>query len=358
MGWDPRTPYNELPDLRAAESYESEATLKASRNARDALRDFKASAKPDEIAADALEQAAMLREAWASCWIEGIEMQLSELVENQYQGGAEYRIRQGAGAARTWEKAIAAPRPNTGRAEAWCSSLKCTLMQVRNTRVFIGSRYECRYMPPEGNERLSKMLQALWKFTDGPYRDPIARMAMAHYQFEAIHPFTDGNGRTGRMLNVALLARAGVTGHRLIAPSVGILKRLPEYYRLLTEMTRSDCWEEWIIYMAGTVAEAAQETQKTWTARATRAEEQIRGWVAETPRKSDQAVLRQACLRMCTTPGEIAKVQGAPDQSATRRMLERMVGWGLLHHNDGRGRRPYVNSQAVAEWLTDPEPWR
>ena len=261
-------------------------------------------------------------------------------------------------AARTWEKAIAAQRPFTSRVEGWCTNLKCSPMEVRHTRVFIGNRYECRYMPPESTERLRKMLDELWKFTDGPYRDPIARMAMAHYQFEAIHPFTDGNGRTGRVLNVALLARSGVTGHRLIAPSVGILKTLPEYYRLLTEMTRSDCWEEWIIYMAGTIAEAARDTHKRWTARAAQAEEQIAQRVAETRRPGDRAVLRQACLRMCATPGEIANRHGAPDQKATRRMLERMAGWELLHRTQGRGRRPYVNGKAVAGWLTDPEPWR
>jgi len=74
-------------------------------------------------------------------------------------------------------------------------------------------------------------------------------MAAAHYQFEAIHPFSDGNGRTGRILNVLMLVEAGLLRHPLLYLSRYIIETKNEYYRLLRAVTEESVWEEWVLYI-------------------------------------------------------------------------------------------------------------
>ena len=79
--------------------------------------------------------------------------------------------------------------------------------------------------------------------------DPLVRMAVAHYQFEAIHPFTDGNGRTGRIMNVLMLCDAGLLHLPLLYLSRYIIESKDEYYRLLRLVTSEGAWERWVLYV-------------------------------------------------------------------------------------------------------------
>ena len=90
--------------------------------------------------------------------------------------------------------------------------------------------------------------------------DPLVRMAVAHYQFEAIHPFTDGNGRTGRVLNSLFLISEGLLSLPILYLSHYIIKHKADYYRLLREVTQTDTWEPWVLFMLKGVEETA-----TWT---------------------------------------------------------------------------------------------
>jgi Fic family protein len=85
-------------------------------------------------------------------------------------------------------------------------------------------------------------------------------MAVAHYQFEAIHPFTDGNGRTGRILNQLMLVEHGLLDTPVMYLSRYFIQHKADYYRLLLAVTKSSAWEEWIRY----VLEGVRETA-TWT---------------------------------------------------------------------------------------------
>jgi Fic family protein len=85
-------------------------------------------------------------------------------------------------------------------------------------------------------------------------------MAIAHYQFEAIHPFTDGNGRTGRILNLLFLVEQGLLDLPVLYLSRAIIRRKAEYYRLLGTVTAEGRWEEWICYMLEMVEETAHWT--------------------------------------------------------------------------------------------------
>ena len=85
-------------------------------------------------------------------------------------------------------------------------------------------------------------------------------MAVGHYQFEAIHPFTDGNGRTGRILNSLFLIQEDLLTLPILYLSRHIIKNKAEYYRLLRDITRSQAWEPWIIYLLVGIEDTARWT--------------------------------------------------------------------------------------------------
>jgi Fic family protein len=90
--------------------------------------------------------------------------------------------------------------------------------------------------------------------------DPLIKMALLHYQFEAIHPFTDGNGRTGRILNVLYLCNQKLIDLPVIYLSKYILENKNDYYRLLREVTENGQWKNWIVFMLDAVKETAAVT--------------------------------------------------------------------------------------------------
>lgn len=117
------------------------------------------------------------------------------------------------------------------------------------------------YTPPRGRARIVALLQNLTDFLARPGDlDPLIRMAVAHYQFEAIHPFVDGNGRTGRILNILALAQAGLLDLPVLYLSRSIIQNKGEYYRRLRAVTEAREWEEWLLYMLAAVEETAHWT--------------------------------------------------------------------------------------------------
>jgi cell filamentation protein, protein adenylyltransferase len=117
------------------------------------------------------------------------------------------------------------------------------------------------YTPPRGRDRIVCLLQNLVDFLHDPGDlDPLIRMAVAHYQFEAIHPFADGNGRTGRILNILTLVQAGLLDIPVLYLSRTIIASKQEYYRRLRAVTEAQDWEGWSLYMLAAVEETARWT--------------------------------------------------------------------------------------------------
>jgi Fic family protein len=85
-------------------------------------------------------------------------------------------------------------------------------------------------------------------------------MAVGHYQFEAIHPFEDGNGRTGRILNLLFLVEAGLLRDPILYISGAIIRSKNDYYRLLLEVTTEQRWEPWILYVVNAVGDTSRST--------------------------------------------------------------------------------------------------
>lgn len=121
------------------------------------------------------------------------------------------------------------------------------------------------YTPPEGETIIRDKLAKLETFiNDDTYNDldPLIKMALIHYQFEAIHPFSDGNGRTGRILNVLYLINKDLLGLPVLYLSRYIIQNKPDYYRLLREITEDGNWVEWVKYVLDGVGETAAITLK------------------------------------------------------------------------------------------------
>lgn len=117
------------------------------------------------------------------------------------------------------------------------------------------------YWPPEGKELILKLLGNLSDYMQADDdTDPLIKMAVMHYQFEAIHPFEDGNGRTGRILNILYLIRKELLYQPVLYLSDHIIANKPDYYRLLREVTENEAWEAWILFMMEAVKITSEKT--------------------------------------------------------------------------------------------------
>lgn len=122
---------------------------------------------------------------------------------------------------------------------------------------------EMVYVPPQEGGAVRAHMAALEKFINEDERsdlDPLVKMAIIHHQFESIHPFPDGNGRLGRIINVLYLTRTGLLEIPILYLSRFITNRKGEYYRLLQAVRDTGEWEPWLLYMLRGVAETARET--------------------------------------------------------------------------------------------------
>ncbi len=122
---------------------------------------------------------------------------------------------------------------------------------------------EIIYVPPQDGREVIKHMAALEHFInedDLCTLDPLIKMALIHHQFESIHPFPDGNGRIGRILNVLYLTRTGLLDIPILYLSRHITRNKGDYYRLLQSVRETGAWEEWVLYMLEAVAETAQAT--------------------------------------------------------------------------------------------------
>ncbi|MEB2778924.1 Fic family protein [Algoriphagus sp. C2-6-M1] len=122
---------------------------------------------------------------------------------------------------------------------------------------------ETVYLPPQNADEILKLMSNLEKFINQPELsdyDPLVKMAMIHFQFESIHPFYDGNGRTGRIINILYLILCGLQNLPILYLSSHIIRNKTDYYRLLQSVRENGDWESWLSYMIQGVEEIARET--------------------------------------------------------------------------------------------------
>ncbi|QWA10830.1 Fic family protein [Sodalis ligni] len=267
MNWNPETPHNELPVLPPElERVETRSVLKACISARTAIAELKTAGEliPDQ---GLLISILPMLEAKDSSRIENIVTTSDRLFQYaDHANGADpatkealrYRTALYDGYTRLKDYPLC-----TNTAVTICTKLRAVQTDIKKTpgTVLRDQNNNVVYTPPVGEDAIRNLLANWERFIHGDDDlDPLVKMAIAHYQFECIHPFPDGNGRTGRILNILYLIQTGLLSLPILYLSRYILERRDDYYTFLRRVTEEGDWESWILFML----EAVRNTSR-WT---------------------------------------------------------------------------------------------
>jgi Fic family protein len=122
---------------------------------------------------------------------------------------------------------------------------------------------ETVYMPPQDTQHISEMMSNLEKFINDDALcdiDPLIKMAIIHHQFESIHPFYDGNGRTGRIINILYLVKCGLLDSPILYLSRYINQHKAEYYNQLQSVRTDNTWEQFVLYILDGIEQTSRQT--------------------------------------------------------------------------------------------------
>ena len=360
MSWSPDVPFNDLPPLPPADlDLEPKSVLKATVQARTALATL-AQASQLLPNPNVLIHAVPLLEAQASSEIENIVTTADELFKYADSGGGDQATKE----ALRYRSALFAGvesirnRPLTSAtAVRICSELQGREMAIRavaGTRIANPTTRQVVYAPPEGVDLIREKLSAWERFVHAEYDlDPLVRMAVAHYQFEAIHPFHDGNGRTARVINILMLIEAGLLHDPILYLSRAIITRKNDYYRLLRAVTADGSWIEWVLYMLDVVRDSAVSTTRKIGAIRTCQEDIAERARAATSGGRDSQFLAVLFEQPYCRINTVADRCGVSRQTASS-WLHALVGAGLLLDVKVGRERLFVNHEFL-DVLTRPE---
>ena len=268
--FDRTTPYNDLPLLPPPVNLETVPVLKAVARAARSLAELKGRTRTVPNAAILLNTIA-LQEARASSEIEAIFTTSDELYRGLSADAAEvsphakevlhYNAALWHGAERLRERRVL----TADLAIEIVGMIKPEDAGIRNrpgANLSNRATGEIVYTPPDGEKRLRKLLANLEQFVNSTEDglDPLVKLAVLHYQFEAIHPFRDGNGRTGRILLILFLLQQRLLEQPILFLSRYIIEHKTHYYRHLREVTENGAWEPWILYVLRAVESTAETT--------------------------------------------------------------------------------------------------
>lgn len=270
MTFDRERPFNGLPKVPPATELESRAVLKKAIGARAALEALRGAGTrlPNQAV---LLQAIGLQEARLSSEIENVvttndalyrafadegqraDPQTKEVLRYQqalWRGFQAVKQENRALSTRVFEEIVSTIR-----------MVDLRVRRVPGTRL-VDSSGAVVYTPPDGEDLLRDLLANLERFLYAEDDlEPLVRMAVAHYQFEAIHPFSDGNGRTGRILNILFLVERGLLDLPVLYLSSYILREKASYYALLRGVTEEQAWEPWVLFVLEAVERTSLETR-------------------------------------------------------------------------------------------------
>ena len=221
--------------------------------------------------------------------------------------------------------------------------------------TFIGNptTLEARYTPPEGKELIARKLGDWEKIVHiGDELDPLVAMAVAHYQFEAIHPFTDSNGRTGRILNILMLIERRLLSEPVLYLSRYIIENKNEYYDRLLAVTRDGAWHEWLSFMLSAVQSTSEETLATID-RIQGLRRTIREQMRSNRGSSNADLLDLLLERPYCRIADVENACNVTRPTATKR-LEELVAAGVLDDRRAGRDRLFVNVPLM-EILRNPK---
>jgi Fic family protein len=362
MPFRPDRPYNDLPALPPKEDVETKAVLKACIAARAALAELKVSGEliPNQ---SVLINSIPLLEAQASSEIENIVTTTDRLFRFAGEDGnppdaapkeaLRYRTALHQGFRMLKERPV-----STTMAVEMCRTIKGIDLDIRSTpgtALYNEATGEVIYTPPEGRDLLKDKLSNWERYIhEAEEIDPLVRLAVMHYQFEAIHPFTDGNGRTGRILNLLYLVDKGLLEIPVLYLSRYIIGNKRAYYEKLLRVTTEGAWETWILYMLEAIRETAE-----WSNRKIHAIRDLLGETGARMRRDLPKIYsRELAEVIFVNPYcRIADVvsAGIAKRQAAAVYLKALVDAGILAEMKAGRENLYINP-ALLELLTGTRP--
>jgi len=359
----PKLPYSELPEQPPAADVESRAVLKACIDARAALAELRSAGAliPNQAV---LINTIPLLEAQASSEIENIVTTSDKLfrfsqLEDQAEDSATKEVLRYRSALYQGFISLKERPLNTNTAVRVCSQIKNVEMEIRRapgTALANAATGEIIYTPPVGETLLREKLANWERFVhEHKEIDPLIRMAMAHYQFEAIHPFTDGNGRTGRIINLLMLVEHGLLDLPVLYLSRFILRNKADYCSELLAVTTHGTWEQWILFMLAAVTDTARWTTEKIVA-IKQLHEQARKYVKANAPKIyshelvDMLFVQPYCRIQNLVEADIAKRQTASVY------LQKLVTIGVLREIKVGREKLFIHPNFVQLLTSDSHP--
>lgn len=359
--FDRNAPFNDLPALPPAAEVETAAVLKKAIAASRALAELKGMAErmPNQAM---LIDSLVLQEARASSEIENILTTNDELFkaasDEALPASAEakevlrYRQALNHGFRQIKERPLA-----TGLFIEIAQLIKQTDFSVRRTpgTRIANSRGETIYTPPEGEAVIRDKLRDLENFMharDGKAGglDVLVKMALVHYQFEAIHPFPDGNGRAGRILNILYLVDQGLLNLPVLYLSRHIIDHKAAYYEGLRRVTEEGAWVDWVLYMLDAVEQTSLRTRQQ-IADILALMEAVRERVQRDAPGVYSKDLIEQIFRQPYCKIQFLERAGMGTRQTCSKYLRELERQGVLH-GQKIGREVYFINQALFELLT------
>jgi Fic family protein len=351
--WRPDQPFDSLPLLPPRGDMETKLILKQCIEARAAVAELKQAAAliPNQ---GVLINTLPLLEAQASSEIENIVTTADRLFQfRESESGADAATKEAlrhSQALLEGFRTLAEHPMNTRTAEEVCSKIKGTAMTVRRvpgTTLANERTQEIIYTPPVGEHHLRDLLANWERFLHEQVElDPLIRLAVAHYQFEAIHPFTDGNGRTGRVLNSLFMIQSGLLTLPILYLSRHIIQWKADYYRLLLGVTRDEAWEPWIVFILRGIAETAR-----WTTGKIAAIRQLQeGCIAHVRQQLPKIYSRELVDAVFEFP--YCRISNLVDRGIAKRQtasayLKELVRIGVLEEKQAGKERLFINPRLL-----------
>jgi Fic family protein len=354
MSYDPRKPYNDLPPLPPNMDIETKAVLKQAIAANRSLAELKGQGGviPNQ---SVLINSLVLQEAKASSEIENIVTTNDALFRAMASGSGlidpatkevlRYReaLWQGYNRVRKntslsvdlFERIVRTITQD----ERGIRDRPGTVIATRHTRQII-------YTPPEGKYRIRKKLDDLERFLyarDG--MDPLIKLALSHYQFEAIHPFFDGNGRTGRIINILFLIVQDLLDVPVLYLSKRIIDDKPEYYRRLRAVTERGEWEPWVLYMLQSVDITARLTLQRILAIRSLLDETLKLAKTKLPVRVYSKELIELIFRQPYTKGQFLVDAGLAERKTAAEYLRELETLGVLKSQKVGKENLYLNKR-------------
>lgn len=264
-------PYNDLPLLPPKADIETKNILKKAITANKAITELKNKANflPNQ---NILLSTIALREAKDSSAIENIfttndRLYKAAITPEQLLDPATKEVKKYNEALWFGYKYMQSRPMNTNLFVSLMQIIKGNESEIRNLpgTVLSNKQHEVIYTPPEGENLIREKLKNLEDFLYDEKNadiDPLIKMAILHYQFESIHPFTDGNGRTGRLINILYLVQEKLLDNPILFLSKYFLDNRAGYYEGLRDVTYNENWEQWILYMLDAVEKTSLQTIK------------------------------------------------------------------------------------------------